>query len=306
MWARKTIPLRASLAFRAPDRVERSADLALRRPFARFSLTRPARAGRRARAPLTVGAMGQATRSGRGHRNDERASAGARARARGPVLGLDLAGSPHRPTGCCVLVGTDTVRSSVAFSDAEIRALVASTQPELLIVDAPLSLPRGRESIEDRSGPHLRACDRELLRRRIRFFPLTLGPMRLLTVRGMRLASEFRSAGVEVVEGYPGAAQDLLGIPRKGVGVAALRRGLRRLGLKGDLVRRTLTHDELDAATIAWVGRRYLAGQALVIGDPGEGLMVLPRPAGRLNGRAPAPPPGNAAGRPTARSRIEL
>ena len=207
----------------------------------------------------------------------------------GPVLGLDLAGSPKRPTGCCTLFGPNDVRAAVAFSDEEIRDLVAATRPKLIIIDAPLSLPRGRRTIEDRSGPHLRECDRELLRRRIPFFPLTLGPMRMLTERGMRLATEFKSLGFEVVEGYPGAAQDLLGIPRKQAGLAGLRRGLRRLGLRGDLRRRTLTHDELDAATIAWVGRRYLAGRALVIGDPGEGLMVLPQPVSRH--ARPRPPP---------------
>jgi predicted RNase H-like nuclease len=94
----------------------------------------------------------------------------------------------------------------------------------------------------------------------------------------MRLAAEFARGGYRVVEGYPGAAQDLLGIPRKKGGIAPLRRGLLRLGLAGDLSRRVLTHDELDAITIAWVGRRYLANRALVIGDPSEGLMVLPRP----------------------------
>ena len=205
---------------------------------------------------------------------------------RGPVLGLDLAGSPRRPTGCCLLVGPHDVRSSVAFSDEEIRTVVASTRPALIIVDAPLSLPRGRRTIEDRSGPHLRACDRELLRRGIRFFPLTLGPMRMLTVRGMRLAAEFSAAGFPVVEGYPGAAQDLLAIPRKGAGLPGLVRGLRRLGLRGELGRRTMTHDELDAATIAWVGREHLAKRSLVIGDPEEGLMVLPRPARRPDRRA--------------------
>jgi uncharacterized protein len=205
------------------------------------------------------------------------------------VLGVDLAGSPRRRTGCCLLVGPHEARASVVFSDAELRTLVAVTHPDLIIIDAPLSLPRGRRTIEDRSGPHLRECDRELLRRRIRFFPLTLGPMRMLTERGMRLASEFAAAGVPVVEGYPGAAQDLLGIPRKGAGVDPLARGLRRLGLRADLLRQDLTHDELDAATIAWVGREHLAGRSMVIGDPTEGLMVLPRPRARKRRNIPQP-----------------
>lgn len=153
-----------------------------------------------------------------------------------------------------------------------------SARPDLIVIDAPLSLPRGRATIEDRSGPHLRACDRELLRRRIRFFPLTLGPMRMLTVRGMSLAQEFRAAGYEVVEGYPGASQDLLHIPRKQRGLPGVRRGLVALGLRGDLPRAPLSHDELDAATIAWVGREHLLGRSLVIGEAAEGLMVLPRP----------------------------
>jgi predicted nuclease with RNAse H fold len=203
-----------------------------------------------------------------------------------PVLGLDLAGSPTRRTGCCILTGARHVIASVAYTDDDIRALVQTARPALIIIDAPLSLPRGRTTIEDRSGPHLRECDRELLRRRIRFFPLTLGPMRTLTVRGMRLASEFLGRGYRVVEGYPGAAQDLLGIPRKKAGTEALRRGLLGLGLRGDLQRPNLTHDELDAVTIAWVGRMYLAGRALVTGDPTEGLMVLPRPAARRRTRS--------------------
>jgi uncharacterized protein len=222
--------------------------------------------------------------------------------SRGPlrVLGLDLAGSPRRPTGCCLLVGPHDARSSVAFADAEIRALITSSRPSLIIVDAPLSLPRGRRTIEDRSGPHLRECDRELLRRGIRFFPLTLGPMRMLTERGMRLAAEFSKGGIPVVEGYPGASQDLLGIPRKGAGLGGLRRGLRRLGLAGDLSRRNLTHDELDAATIAWVGREHTRGRALVIGDPDEGLMVLPRPLSRVE-RSSKRSTSSRAGRPQIR-----
>jgi len=218
-----------------------------------------------------------------------------------PVLGLDLAGSPRRPTGCAVLSGLESVRASVAFSDDDIRALVRASDPALIIVDAPLSLPRGRRTIDDRSGPHLRECDRELLRRRIRFFPLTLGPMRMLTERGMRLAAEFRGEGRLVVEGYPGASQDLLGIPRKAAGLRAVRAGLRALGIRGDLARRRLTHDELDAVTIAWVGRRHLAGRALVIGDPTEGEMVLPRPVRRRPARR-RPEPKKRLGSKDARA----
>jgi len=193
------------------------------------------------------------------------------------VLGIDLAGSPNRDSGVCVLEGPRRLRARVLHSDAELRHLVRSLRPDLVVIDAPLSLPRGRRTIEDRSGPHLRECDRTLLRLRLPFFPITLGPMRMLTVRGMRLARYAARDGTAVVEGYPGGAQDLWGIPRKKAGVARLQRGLRAIGLGGDLARRSLTHDELDAVTIAWVGWTHLKGGGVLIGDPTEGVMLLPR-----------------------------
>ena len=208
------------------------------------------------------------------------------------MLGLDLAGSPARATGACVLFGARRLAASVVHDDAEVLGLVDRVRPTLAVIDAPLSLPLGRASLDDRSGPHFRECDRELRRLGIRFFPLTLGPMRMLTSRGIRLAGAIRRTGVEVLEGYPGGSQDLLGIPRKQAGVAALQRRLVSLGLGGDLAKRALTHDELDAVTLAWVGWMHRRGAAMLIGSPDEGVMVLPRPSGLTDpGSRRAPPP---------------
>jgi hypothetical protein len=167
---------------------------------------------------------------------------------------------------------------SVLKEDASILRAVRAARPDLVLIDAPLSLPRGRRTIDDRFGPHLRECDRELRRLGVRFFPLTLGPMRMLTARGMRLATRLGKLGIPTREGYPGGAQDLLGLPRKQLGVRTLQARLRREGLRGELQERALTHDELDAVTLGWVGYLYLRGRALEIGDPEEGTMVLPRP----------------------------
>ena len=193
------------------------------------------------------------------------------------VVGLDLAGSPNRTTGFCALGNDLIARLAPLHSDEEILAHTLEARPSVVSVDAPLSLPRGRKTIEDRSGPHLRECDRELLRRHIRFFPVTLGPMRMLTTRGLALKRQLESEGLTVIESYPGAAQDILGIPRKKAGLERLRRGLVRWGLEGDVRHRGRTHDELDAATSAIVGRMFLAGDAEALGDPTEGLMYVPR-----------------------------
>ncbi len=100
------------------------------------------------------------------------------------IVGLDLAGVEHRPTGYCLLTGRQT-ETSLLYKDAEILTKIGEVQPAVVAIDAPLSLPPGRKSIEERTGNHLRECDRELLKRGIKFFPVTLGPMRKLTQRGI-------------------------------------------------------------------------------------------------------------------------
>jgi len=126
------------------------------------------------------------------------------------VLSIDLAASPKRETGTAK--GNGKVVLGTVFSDKDIRDWAEGEG--LVGIDAPLSLPEGRESIDQR-GPHFRECDLELRRRRIPFFPITLGPMRALTKRGMALAEELRSSGTEVVELFPGASRDVMGLGRR-------------------------------------------------------------------------------------------
>lgn len=191
------------------------------------------------------------------------------------VVGLDLAGAPGRPTGFCFLRGLDAETRDL-FSDAEILAAVAAAAPDLVTIDAPLHLPPGRASIHERNDCHYRSCDLELRRRKIPFFPITLGPMRVLTVRGMRLREELERRGHRTVEMYPGGAQDVWGIPRARRDRRGLRRGLGRLGIRG--LRTDASDHELDAATGALVGRLFLQGRAEVLGDFRTGAILLPRP----------------------------
>ncbi len=187
------------------------------------------------------------------------------------VVGIDLAGSPRRPTGLCLLRDLNAV-TSLAFDDDDILRVVRDARPALVPIDAPLSLPRGRRTIHDRSGEHLRDCDRALLRRGIRFFPITLGPMRMLTARGLALKRKLAAMGYRSVECYPGAAQDLWGLPRQHRDLPGLLSGLRKLGVRG--LRKAATSDELDAATAALVGRWYLLGRGTMLG--GERGILIP------------------------------
>jgi len=185
-----------------------------------------------------------------------------------------LAGSERRGTGMCLLDESLTAKVWVVYGDEEIIRDAERLRPDIVAIDAPLTIPKGRSSIDDRSGPHFRECDLMLKRMGIKFFPVTLGPMRMLTKRGVRLKERLTALGLRVVEVYPGGAQDVLGIPRKSKGLEALRRGLEALGIRMPLG--SLSGDELDAITAAYVGLLYLKGEAEVLKGV-DGAIVMPR-----------------------------
>lgn len=194
-------------------------------------------------------------------------------------IGIDLAGSPKRPSGFCVADSKLRVECKVLHTDKEILEAVEKAASVVAAIDAPLALPKGRHCLEEhcRGRAHFRACDRVLSRMRVKYFPITLGPMRMLTSRGMLLAKRLKQLGVESVETFPGGAQDILGIPRKQAGLELLQRSLAGI-CTGDVLERKLTGDELDAINCALVARDYATGSYLAIGDPSEILMILPRP----------------------------
>jgi predicted nuclease with RNAse H fold len=190
-------------------------------------------------------------------------------------IGIDLAGSPARPTGVC-LMRRGRITTSVVFGNDELLDFISRVPPKYVGVDAPLFLPAGRCCVRnDCTCPrdiHFRECDLELRRRGIRFFPITLGPMRLLTMRGIELSGILRAMGHTVLETYPGAAQDLWRIPRQ-KNLAGLKRGLQRFV---KIRAREITCHELDAITCALVARLHYQGKAELIGRPDEGWMVIP------------------------------
>ena len=123
----------------------------------------------------------------------------------------------------------------------------------------------------------MRISERILKRRGINVYPCLLPSMQRLTERGMRLARELRSRGFDVIECYPGAAQDIMGIPRKGAGEEWLKLGLSEFGVTGDFSSQALTHDELDAITCSLVGTFYIAGLIEALGGDGEEPMIVPK-----------------------------
>jgi predicted nuclease with RNAse H fold len=82
---------------------------------------------------------------------------------------------------------------------------------------------------------------------------------------------------LEVIESYPGAAQDLLGIPRKGSSLEELKQGMGRIGITGEYLTGAVCHDEVDAITSALVGLFYLADDYIALGTPKEDYLIVPR-----------------------------
>lgn len=190
-----------------------------------------------------------------------------------------MAGSERRDTGFCVMDSSMACEAEVLHTDDEIVSKTVAARPRVVSIDAPLFLPLGRPSLDVKGPPHFRECDKELLRMRIKFFPISLGPMRMLTARGMRLRSIFEAERLEVIESFPGAVQDILGMPRKQAGLEKLERALRRYGVRWKS-KAPLTGDELDGVTSALVGLMYVKNEYRAIGDPKEGLMILPAASG--------------------------
>jgi uncharacterized protein YprB with RNaseH-like and TPR domain/predicted nuclease with RNAse H fold len=195
------------------------------------------------------------------------------------IVGIDLTGSERRATGWATLCGTQAETKSIT-TDRDIIQETLAANPDIVSIDSPLSVPigwnRAQEQLVD-GAPIYRKCELALKRMGISVFWCLLPSMKSLTMRGMRLADELRAHGLNVIESYPGAAQDILGIPRKGASLEELKRGLHRAGINGPYLKDRVTHDEVDAITSALVGLFYMADDYIALGTPDEDYLIVPR-----------------------------
>jgi predicted nuclease with RNAse H fold len=144
------------------------------------------------------------------------------------TVGIDLAGKPENDTGFCILTdeGTET---RLLHTDTDILAAVEAAKPDIVAMDAPFWLPKG----------NWRPCEEALMRRGFRPLSPAFQSMRMLTMRAMHLVRVIAGRGYKVIEVFPRASEQILGLskePRK-------------------------NQDEYDALLAALTGKAYMEGK---------------------------------------------
>jgi histidinol phosphatase-like PHP family hydrolase/predicted nuclease with RNAse H fold/dephospho-CoA kinase len=193
------------------------------------------------------------------------------------IIGIDLTAG-DKPTGVALLHGLRVATCSL-LSDEDILAYIHQHEPAIVSIDSPLGLPGGGDSIDPEAGI-MRVAEHDLASIGIPAYPSLIDSMEKLTLRGIRLRRTLEALPhpPRVIESYPGAAQDILSIPRKQKSLELLREGLQRLGVTGPGLE-THSHDEMDAITSAIVGRYFEAGLFEPMGVPSEAQLIVPKVA---------------------------
>lgn len=207
-------------------------------------------------------------------------------------LGIDLTSTEAKPSACVGLDG----KSQLAYfgflpKDRDIIALANFYSPEIIAIDAPLSLPLGLCCLEEscpckpESPRKTRQCDEELRQRGIPCYPTSKKTfIKDLIYRGIKLKTgmerELKQAG-QVIEIYPFASKVRLfdgAVPRKTTkqGMVFHRNKLEDIlpCLKPHLD--MFDHDLCDAAIAAYTALLCHQNKARALGSSKEGLIFIP------------------------------
>ena len=189
------------------------------------------------------------------------------------IMGIDLAGKEENPTGICTLNNHKLFLKTLHL-DEGILEEIKKVNPNLIAVDTPLSLPKGRcclmKDCKCAVGGHFRQAERDI-RPYGRVLPLTFRGMNMLTLRGTALAKQLRDK-YQVIETHPRTSQKMLGFKNLQFELSV------HFKLSGDK-----TDHTLDAALAALTGFFYLNNCSIELGDPAEGIVVIPQNRECLN-----------------------
>ncbi len=207
------------------------------------------------------------------------------------VLGVDLRASRKKPSSVAILDSQSHLTELGSFyEDIELMKLVDDLRPDLVAIGAPLNLPSGfccldqscdcRFSVPDRKG---RLLELQLAKMGISCFYTNKGSIiRELIYRGILLSQNLRDAGYNVIEVYPHATKMLLfgdKVPPKNsaVSVSYMIGHLTPLVSGMEKHADDLDRNSCDAIINAYTGQLHAQSNTDVLGDPEEGILVLPK-----------------------------
>jgi uncharacterized protein len=207
-------------------------------------------------------------------------------------LGIDLTSTEAKPSACLGLDSkSQLVHLGFLTKNRDIVALINFYAPQVIAIDAPLSLPTGLCCLEEscpckpKFSRKNRQCDQELRQQGIHCYPTSKKTfIKDLIYRGIELKTsigrEVKQAG-QVIEVYPFASKvRLFGkiIPRKTTkqGISFLRDRLGGIlpSLKPYLD--MFDHDLCDAAVAAYTALLYHQNKVEALGSSEEGLIFIP------------------------------
>ncbi len=206
------------------------------------------------------------------------------------VMGIDLTASSKRGSAFALLDDkAGLLKCSRFFEPDEIAGSLQKHKPEVVAIDAPLSLPLGLDCLEEShpcSPTHDykgRSAEQDLARISIGcFFTTKRSIIKGLVYRGQDISRSLSNQGFKVIEVYPYATKVILfgkKMPSKVTsrGLAFLKDRISTMVNGLDEYMDKLNHDSCDAILAAYTGWLYCNGQTDALGIPEEGHIIVPK-----------------------------
>jgi predicted nuclease with RNAse H fold len=185
------------------------------------------------------------------------------------------------------------------FKEAEeALMMLEERRPEVVSIDAPLTLPKGLHCLEEScacapaNGRKGRMGEVELAQMGIGcFFTSKKSIIKPLIYRGMKIRQLLEGKGYKVIEVYPYATKvmvfgDQMPSKNKPEALEFLRSKLPCLVPGADGFSKSLNHDKCDAILTAYTAHLYLKGETDSLGSEEEGAIAVPKLQGASrNGR---------------------
>ncbi|MGC8747419.1 MAG: DUF429 domain-containing protein [Candidatus Kapaibacteriota bacterium] len=177
------------------------------------------------------------------------------------VFGLDLSAKDVNPTGVCFLSGK-FARTKVLKSDNEILEEIQVSNPNIIAIDAPLTLNN-------------RICD--VLLKKYGAMPLKLKSIMQLATRAVRLVNELETLilqDTKIIEVFPTATAKILSVYHRDDGIKQ-QKIAEVLNIEFNC---KVSKDELDAFLCALTGWLFSANLTIDVGNE-QGKITIPNVA---------------------------